>query len=126
MVRRTIKGVTKAAAVAPPPPPPTAAVDTAPATLAKIEAPYYTAGMVQLQATGNDVLMIFMRPHPTIDTATKALTNFGIMDATAIVSLSPQTAKDLSIILSELIANTEKQFGELETPMMIRRREGKN
>jgi hypothetical protein len=82
----------------------------------KLEVPIYYASTSMLLATGNDFTIIFSRPRPILtdnDTVNPAA---AITEAVASVSLTPQTAKDLLLILQANIPAWEKEFGEIQTP----------
>lgn len=89
-----------------------------------IEAPYFFVSTLNVQATGNDFAILFSRPQPVSDKGGLGiLANFALSQVVAIVSMSPQTAKDLAVLLTSIIHDHEKEFGEISTPYLKRRAE---
>jgi hypothetical protein len=86
-----------------------------------LDAPNFVAQSMSIQGNGNGFLLLFQQrlPLQTPDGALymKALKNTVV----ATVTLSPQTLKDLSLVLSDTVGRYEKEFGKIETPYTRRR-----
>ena len=86
------------------------------ARLIPIQAPYFSAGSVMIQATGNDFVLVYRRPVPIQPGDNGELHNVMLNEAVAIITVSPQTAKDIALSLSHAIKEYEKEYGEIVTP----------
>lgn len=82
--------------------------------LVPIAAPSIYASMTTIMAVGNDFSLVFAKAHPAI-TADGKLGGVAVVVPAAVVSMSPQTAKDLYLSLKEVIPQYEKQFGQINT-----------
>ncbi|MBX9606403.1 MAG: DUF3467 domain-containing protein [Gammaproteobacteria bacterium] len=80
-----------------------------------INAPYFNAGVLQVNVAGNDVLLIFHRARP-VSLPSGEMAQAALTETVAIVSVSPQTAKDMSLLLPKVIQDYEAEFGEIVTP----------
>jgi hypothetical protein len=83
--------------------------------LQPLMAPTIHASIVQVSVSGNDVTLVLGRTHPAI-TQHGGMSDVATFEATGIVYLSPQTAKDLQTLLSTAISGWESNFGEIVTP----------
>jgi hypothetical protein len=92
-----------------------------PANYEPIDAPLISAGTAAIQSTGNEFLLLFTRARPVIDKRAHAIAQVAINDIVASVSISPHTLKDIALLLSDAVANYEREYGELVTPYTRRR-----
>lgn len=76
------------------------------------------ASGVQIVGGGNDFTLIFSRLRPAFrkDEGTLA-----VQEPTAVVALSPQTLKDLSLLIAPAIVEWEAEFGEIKSPFSVER-----
>jgi|GEM_PF-5645077 len=84
-----------------------------PVEVTPVAAPSIYANTINITAGGNDFSLVFAKTHPAI-TAGRFSGNAVLVPA-AVVSVSPQTAKDLYLLLQEIIPQYEKQFGQIKT-----------
>ncbi len=87
----------------------------------RIDAPYFSATSAQVSSTGTEITIVLnrlrpMMPKPGVTVAPGG--QVAVNEAIAIVSLSTQIAKDLTVLLSDVIGQLEKEFGELQTPFL--------
>jgi hypothetical protein len=108
-----------------PAPAPKPETEPAPGSLIPISAPRIYGSGVAIQGTGNDITLIFNRPHPATKADGGLENKHAINEITGAVTLSPQTAKDLLLTLSDILARQEKDFGEIRTQYMRTRQEKK-
>ena len=85
-------------------------------SLTPIQAPYFSAGSLLIQATGNDFVFVYRRPVPVQPNEDGELQNVMLNEAVAIITVSPQTAKDIVLSLAHAITEYEKQYGQIVTP----------
>ncbi|KAB2701348.1 hypothetical protein [Brucella lupini] len=92
----------------------------------KIEAPFFYASMFQTIWAGNDFTIICGRQHPGLFGNTEEpQTMISGVDVQAIIAMSPQSVKDLTILLNEAVSNYEKEFGTIVTPFTKERSQPK-
>lgn len=84
------------------------------ATLRPISVPPTHASSFRVQGTSNEFILMFQRLMPQMK-PDGDLADVGRADTIAVISMSPQSVKDLSILLSAQIETWEKEFGKLET-----------
>jgi hypothetical protein len=72
------------------------------------------ASNFRLQATSNEFILLFQRILPMIQ-ADGSVSDIAAADTVAAISMSPQSMKDLSILLSNQMKDWEKEFGPVET-----------
>lgn len=99
-------------------------IDTPATLLEPVDAPYFSAGSLVIQATGNDFLLTFRRPMPVKPAADGSIQNVMLNDTVAVISVSPQTAKDLSLTLTRAVDDYEKEYGAIVTPYTRERTSG--
>jgi hypothetical protein len=87
----------------------------------RIDAPIINASIANIQTTGHEYLLMLARARPMQDNSGKGIAPFATQEIVAIVSLSPQFLKDLSIILEGQVKTYEQQFGEIKTPLSLTR-----
>lgn len=81
-----------------------------------VDAPFYSVGSMAVQATGNEFVLTFSRPVPLQSNLTGQMSVEHMLNqATVILNVSPQTAKDISLALAEAVAKHEKEYGEITT-----------
>jgi hypothetical protein len=84
------------------------------ATLKPSPAPMYYVSAFGVQGGGNDFQILCQRSH-VLESETAVSPHFARMDTVAILTLSPQGLKDLSLLLPAHVAEYEKRFGEIRT-----------
>jgi hypothetical protein len=84
----------------------------------RVDAPLFYASNVLMMASGNDFTLLFNRPHPIEKADGSINVAAAVADTVAIVSITPQTAKDLFLLLRENIPKWEAEFGVVNTPFM--------
>ena len=95
-----------------------------PLTLTLVQAPHFSSSSITIQTTGNEFTLMFTRfmPLQSPDGAVQNATN----QVVAIVSVSPQAAKDISLLLADTVSKHEDEYGILETPYTrLREADGK-
>lgn len=95
------------------------------AKLKVVEVPAFYASTFRIAGSGNDFSLIFQRTvamqtedggiHPTV----------GSLETVAIVTVSPQSLKDLHLLIGRQVEQQEKEFGRIKTPYTIRLAEQK-
>lgn len=80
-----------------------------------IEAPVLYASTLQAVWTGNDCSIIFSRPRPAHIVVNGQGMTASLQEPVAIMQLSPQTAKDLLLLLSDTVGKFEAEFGVIVT-----------
>jgi len=99
------------------PAPGTAGEPIDPETVKFVEAPEFYGSGCQVTLLGNDFVFMFLRPRvaliPQTDGAPIAA---GTMLPTLYLTLSVPAAKDLSVVLAEVLGQYEKDMGEVDTP----------
>ena len=91
------------------------------AKLKPVDAPLLFATSFQHQTTGNEVTILFQRPRPLEDGLKMAST--AKLEVVAGITMSPQSFKDLSIVMGDILTRHEQEFGVLETAYTRRRAE---
>jgi hypothetical protein len=86
-----------------------------PADFKIIDAPTFYASQIQVMFTGNDATIVFARTRSTTS-GNVPVTNIVRSEPVAIIVMSPQTAKDLLVLLKGQTDIFEKEFGEITTP----------
>ena len=84
--------------------------------------PVFQAGTVVLQTLGHKFMLIFERARPAQLKSTSGLVTQGVInEPVAAVALSPQTLKDLSLLLADAMVLHESEYGQVQTPFTKRR-----
>ena len=84
--------------------------------------PVFQAGTVVLQTLGHEFMLIFQRARPAQLKSTSGLATQGVInEPVAAVALSPQTLKDLSLLLADAMVLHESEYGQVQTPFTKRR-----
>jgi hypothetical protein len=89
--------------------------------LEPLNVPYLAAGTFMIQSTGTEVLLILQSARSLADKSTGAISERTVKQPIAVVSISPGTAKDLLLLLGEIVAQHEESFGPITTPFTARR-----
>lgn len=76
-----------------------------------IQAPMFYGSSVQVESAGNDFTLVFSRSRPVVGQLDGKQVAFN--EPQVIVTLSPQTIKDLSIVTAGAVKAWEEQFGEI-------------
>jgi hypothetical protein len=90
--------------------------------LEPLDVPHLAAGTFMIQSTGTEVLLILQSARSLVDKNTGALSERTVNQPIAVVSLSPSTAKDLHLLLGEVVTKHEESFGPITTPFTVRRK----
>lgn len=92
-----------------------------PDELRPIEAPHFFASQTYTQSAGNDFTLLFARAKPVATSKEVVAQNIALTEIVGIATMSPQTAKDLAVLLNDTIARYEEEFGKIDTPYLKRR-----
>src|SRR5215210_2374023 len=90
-------------------------------SLEPLNVPYLAAGTFMIQSTGTEVLLVLQRARSLADKNTGTISERTVNQPIAVVSISPGTAKDLHIVLGDVVAKHEESFGPITTPFTVRR-----
>jgi hypothetical protein len=82
-----------------------------------IQAPKFYGSTVNVNMTSNEISLMFGRPHFVIGDHEGAPG-----EPVAIIQMSPQTAKDLLVLLAGSLKTWEKEWGELQTEFTRRQK----
>jgi len=74
-----------------------------------------------IKNTGTEVLLIFQNVRLLADKNTGAISEHTVNQTIAVVSISPGTAKDLHIVLGDVVATHQESYGPISTPFTVRR-----
>jgi len=85
-----------------------------------LQAPMFYATGVNIAATGNDFTIVFNRTIPMENADGSMNLGVAMVVATVVVSVTPQTLKDFSLIIPGILTAHEKEFGEIITPFTKR------
>lgn len=88
--------------------------------LTLIEAPRFSSSSVFIAATGTEFIITLLRTVPALH-KDGSMSSHAMNRPEAIVSMSPQSAKDLALALTKAVADHESKFGPLATPFTLRR-----
>ncbi len=88
------------------------------AGLTESEVPTFYASSFRIQGTGTGFAIFAERPAPLEDKDGSIHPGVAKKKAEALIYMSPQTLKDLSILLAKQIEVYEEEFGEINTPYM--------
>lgn len=79
-----------------------------------IVAPHYFATNTSIAFTSNACALTFLRATPAnLKVGPDAVVQIGALEPVVILDLSPQSAKDLAIVLMDAVARHEKEYGDL-------------
>ena len=85
-------------------------------------APALYATGLRIAGESNEFSIIFQAPaHFVVDHPTHGYIDAGRMETVAIMSMSPQTAKDLLLLLNDVVATYEKDYGQIMTAYLKQR-----
>jgi hypothetical protein len=74
-----------------------------------------------IKSTGTEVLLVLQSARSFADKNTGAISERTVNQPIAVVSISPGTAKDLYLVLGNVVAKHEESFGPITTPFTVRR-----
>ena len=89
--------------------------------LEPLDVPHLAAGTFMIQNTGTEVLLILQSARSLADKNTGTISERTVNQPIAVVSISPGTAKDLHLVLGDVVAKHEESFGPVRTPFTVRR-----
>lgn len=84
-----------------------------------VQIPYFSASALHIQGTGNEFVLTFSRAMP-IQTPNGIDQTRAMSQPVVLLSLSPQTVKDIAFVLNRTIDSHEKKFGKIQTPFTQR------
>src|SRR5690242_7055065 len=90
-------------------------------SLEPLDVPHLAAGTFMIQSTGTEVLLVLQSARSLADKKTGAISERTVNQPVAVVSISPGTAKDLYLLLGNVVAKHEERFGPITTPFTARR-----
>ena len=90
-------------------------------SLEPLNVPHLVAGTFTIQSTGTEVLLVLQSARSLADKNTGAISERTVNQPVAVVSISPGTAKDLYLLLGNVVAKHEERFGPITTPFTVRR-----
>src|SRR3954447_5854461 len=88
-------------------------------SLEPLNVPHLAAGTFMIQSTGTEVLLVLQSARSLADKTTGAISERTVNQPIGVVSISPGTAKDLHILLGEVVAKHEASFGPIKTPFTV-------
>ncbi len=81
-----------------------------------IIAPKFYGSSIQLFWTSNDLTILFGRAAPFVQIGSDGKSEHtNRLEPVAMIQISPQTAKDLSLLLAETVAAHEREWGVIRT-----------
>src|SRR3954452_9890034 len=90
-------------------------------SLEPLNVPHLAVGTFLIKNTGTEVLLVFQSARFLVDKNRGAISERTVNQPIAVVSISPGTAKDLHIVLGDVVAKHEESFGPVTTPFTVRR-----
>ena len=93
-----------------------------PAEVAELGVPAFFVSSFNLSATSNEVVLVGNELFPTRNGEGAAQPP--VLRPRLVIRLSPQSAKDLSDVLQNFVANFERAYGELRTDYLLRKQTG--
>jgi hypothetical protein len=95
-------------------------------SLEPLNVPHLAAGTFMIQNTGTEILLILQSARSLADRNTGAISERTVNQPIAVVSISPGTAMDLHLLLGDVVAKHEENFGPITTPFTVRRKAGQS
>lgn len=86
-----------------------------------LDAPSFYASSVRLAWAGNDLTVIFSKPWPFYAKEEDGVKFGATSQEVAILHLSPSTAKDLLVVLQDVVGGYEEEWGEINTTFTSKR-----
>jgi hypothetical protein len=93
-----------------------------PAEVAELDVPAFFVSSFNLSATSNEVVLVGNELFPTW--SGEGAAQPPVLRPRLVIRLSPQSAKDLSDVLQNFVANFERAYGELRTDYLLRKQTG--
>ena len=93
-----------------------------PAEVAELGVPGFFVSSFNLSATSNEVVLVGNELFPTW--SGEGAAQPPVLRPRLVIRLSPQSAKDLSDVLQNFVANFERAYGELRTDYLLRKQTG--
>ncbi len=94
-----------------------------PEELAKLKAaevPTFYASIFRIQGSGNDFNLIFQRSIPAQREDGSIDPTVALGQNVAVITVGPQSLKDLHILIGRQLKEQEEDFGPIKTPYMMR------
>lgn len=88
----------------------------------RLDAPFFYATTIQAAFASNDFSLTFSRPHPVVFHHDEGQVHGAGLEPVAIVGMSVHTAKDLAVVLNDIISRYESEYGEIETDFTHKRK----
>ncbi|MGC1887449.1 MAG: hypothetical protein WA709_15350 [Stellaceae bacterium] len=92
------------------------------AEVAELDVPAFFVSSFNLSATSNEVVLVGNELFPTW--SGEGAAQPPVLRPRLVIRLSPQSAKDLSDVLQNFVANFERAYGELRTDYLLRKQIG--
>jgi hypothetical protein len=92
------------------------------AEVAELGAATFFVSSFNLSATSNEVVLVGNELFPTW--GGEGAAQPPVLRPRLVIRLSPQSAKDLSDVLHNFVANYERAYGELRTDYLLRKERG--
>lgn len=112
---KTKKAADKSAEASAPTRAAAAAPVTQPVGLIEVDAPVIHASSFQASTTGTEMIVALFAPKLLVPVQ-GGMPIGATFRPTGVLSMSPQAAKDLSLVLAELVKKFEAEHGTLSTP----------
>src|ERR1051325_8216785 len=90
-------------------------------SLEPLNVPYLSAGTFMIKSTGTEVLLVLQSARSLVDKTTGDMSQLTLKQPIAVVSISRGTAKDLYLVLGDVIAKHQESYGPVTTPFTVRR-----
>jgi hypothetical protein len=85
-----------------------------------LQLPSFYATSANIAASGNDFTIIFNRNIPLENADGTLNPGLALVMPTVMISLTPQSLKDISLIIPGILEAHEREFGEIVTPFIKR------
>lgn len=96
-----------------------------PKTIKALNVQQFFASMFHVALTSTTVTVLCQANAPAIDENGNIVPNVGVAVPVAQINLSPQAAKELSVLLSDMIASYEANYGTIKTDFIQQREDAK-
>ena len=88
--------------------------DESPQTISVDNVPFFNPEVIQNSWTSNGCSIVFSRRRPVFGSDINVVEQ-PVVEPVAVVQMSPQTAKDLYLLLRDSVQGYEKEWGEITT-----------
>jgi hypothetical protein len=98
------------------------AASSQPVKIPELGVPNFYVSSFNLSATSNEVVLVGNELFPTW--AGDGVAQPPVLHPRLVIRLSPQSARDLTDVLRNFVANYEQAYGELRTDYLLRKQGG--